>query len=546
MFIDSLLFLSKFSKMRYFSIFFLAVLAACQSTDVSKKKDDFREFKVIDSQYISKQDVFEGVLDEVLRFRESEIGKKSSTLIGPYVLEKSIPEIHTAIAEGKFTYEQLTLYYLSRIYEYDRLNKKAINSVIRINPEAIEQAKKADSQLKDKGTALDIQYSMWGIPVLVKDNINVSGIATTAGAVALLENDARDAKIITRLKEEGAVILGKANLSEWAYYFCGDCPSGWSAVGGQTLNPYGPRKFDTGGSSSGSGASVAANFAAVAIGSETAGSILSPSSQHALVGYKPTVGTLSGSGIVPISSYLDTAGPMAKNVMDNAILLNAMTQNVEVISKKEIAGLYESSLKGKRFGVFAGFQENSLFSQAIKDIESLGATVVVLEEKDVSLDGFISLLDQDMKRDLPNYFMGYANQSYRGYDLKRLVNFNKIDSVKTMPYGQRLFDNMIKKDLMSEEELQSLKRKLTTATQDYFYYYTRKNNLDGFISINNYTAAQAAVAFFPAMTVSMGYDDSGQPYGLTFIAPTEEDALLFKWAAAYEKATNHRQAPKGY
>lgn len=159
----------------------------------------------------------------------------------------------------------------------------------------------------------------------MKDNINVDGLATTAGSLVFKNNKTTDAFIIKRIKENGGIILGKTNLSEWANYLCLDCPNGYSAIGGQTLNPYGRKIFDTGGSSSGSGVAVATNYSAVAIGTETSGSILSPSSKNSLVGLKPTVGLLSRSGIVPISSTLDTPGPMTKNVIDNAILLSAMS-----------------------------------------------------------------------------------------------------------------------------------------------------------------------------------------------------------------------------
>src|SRR5690606_23680601 len=194
------------------------------------------------------------------------------------------------------------------------------NSVISLNPKVIEQAKQKDKEFKNKR----LKHPIFGMPILLKDNINTADMPTTAGAVVFQNNQTDDAFIVKQLKDKGALILGKANLSEWAYFFCGECPSGYSAIGGQTLNPYGRRVIDTGGSSSGSGVSVAANFCAAAIGSETAGSILSPASQNSVVGLKPTVGLLSRSGIVPISSTLDTPGPITKNVMDNAIVLDAM------------------------------------------------------------------------------------------------------------------------------------------------------------------------------------------------------------------------------
>ncbi|HSJ11407.1 MAG TPA: amidase family protein, partial [Gillisia sp.] len=203
-----------------------------------------------------------------------------------------------------------------------------------------------------------------------------------------------DAFIVQRLKENGALILGKANLSEWAYFFCGDCPSGYSAVGGQTLNPYGRKILDTGGSSSGSAVAIAANFAPAAVGSETSGSILSPSSQNSVVGLKPTVGVLSRGGIVPISSTLDTPGPITKFVIDNAILLSAMTgrdaEDPASVANKNIttdfySSITEKSLKGVRLGALKTLMEDSLYVAAVNDLRLAGAEVVVFEPEDIQL-----------------------------------------------------------------------------------------------------------------------------------------------------------------
>src|SRR5690606_185306 len=253
--------------------------------------------------------------------------------------------------------------------------------------------------------------------VLLKDNINTANMPTTAGAIALQNNQTEDAFIVTKLKENGALILGKANLSEWAYFFCGDCPSGYSAVGGQTLNPYGRKILDTGGSSSGSAVAVAANFAPVAVGSETSGSILSPSSQNSLVGLKPTVGVLSRGGIVPISSTLDTPGPITKSVIDNAILLSAMTgkdvddfaSNLNKNSSNDFyTSLSEAPLKGKRFGAIKALMEDSLYVAAVNDLKKAGAEVIEYEAEDISLPNFLRLLNLDMKKDLPEYFKKYG------------------------------------------------------------------------------------------------------------------------------------------
>ena len=537
--------------MRIFCYLFTATLLllscktqekASQTVATTKaKSSDFREFRVLDSEYINRTSVFKDYQQQIADF-------KNMDQYNDLILEKSIPELQQAVYDGELSYKTLTLFYLNRIYNYDRNNKKSLNTVISLNPDALKQAIDYDLRIQEnKRENIPFSpYTIMGMPVLLKDNINTAGMPTTAGAAALQYNQTNDARLVSHLKENGAVILGKANLSEWAYYFCGDCPSGYSAIGGQTLNPYGRRTMDTGGSSSGSGASIAANFAVAAVGSETAGSILSPSSQHSLVGYKPTVGSISGTGVVPISSYLDTAGPMTKSVVDNAILMQAM-QTMDVVNQEMIKDLQNASVKGKRFGVFPAFKSNPLYVSAIEKMQELGATIIELEERDLSLDGFIKLLNADMKRDLPSYFIGQAAPKYSDWDVQKVMDWNKTnDSLKTMPYGQRLFQGIIDETPVNDSEFYAFKTDLTTRAQDYYFFYTQTHNLDGFLSINNYSAAGAAIAMFPAMTVPMGYDEKGQPYGLTFIAPNEEDTLLYYWAAAYENATKHRKIPSNY
>lgn len=526
-------------------LYFLPLLfLACKSSDTGVKSSskDFREFKVIDSKYLVKDQIFGDLLDEVVSFRESGNLKD-------LILEKSIPEIQESIASGQLSYRDLTLFYLKRIYKYDRENSKSLNAVISINPNVLKQADAADKDLaflKEDGADI-VYHTLRGMPLLLKDNINTVDMPTTAGAAVLIGNQtSQNAKIVNNLRQEGAVILGKANLSEWAYFFCGDCPSGYSAVGGQTLNPYGRRSLDTGGSSSGSGVAVAANFAVAAIGTETSGSILSPSSQNSVVGYKPSTGTFSGSGIVPISSYLDTAGPMTKNVIDNAILSQALGVPFELIERSGTHNLENATVKGVRFGVWTSFRENPLYAQALLDLEKAGAVLIELDDSRPQLDGFLKLLNADMKRDLPAYFAGQSNSKYRGWDVKTVMDLNKKDSIRSMPYGQSLFQGIIDEPSITDGEFWEFKTSMTARAQEYFDKLIKTHDLSGFISINNYTAGTAAVAFFPAMTVPMGYDDKGEPYGLTFIAPNEEDRLLFNWAAAYEKMTHHRVMPQDY
>jgi amidase len=392
------------------------------------------------------------------------------------------------------------------------------------------------------------------MPILLKDNINAFGMSTTAGAVALRDNRTSDAFLVQQIKKAGGLILGKANLSEWAYFFCGNCPSGYSALGGQTLNPYGRKMIDTGGSSSGSGVAVAANFCAAAVGSETSGSILSPSSQNSVVGLKPTVGLISRSGVIPISETLDTAGPMARTVSDAAILLDAM-YGFDKDDKKSIRtthskGFYydnleKNALEGKRFAAVRRLMEDSLYVEAIEKLKELGATIVEIDETEASLPNFLRLLNLDMKKDLPVYMSNYANPSVKISTVQDVIDFNTQDSINFMPYGQALFRGIVA-DKGDTQYLRRIKDTLKTNGRKFFEQPFNADNLDGFLSINNYHAGYAAVAEYPAITVPMGYAENGAPKGLTFITRPNQEKYLLKWAKSYEQASKKRIAPVDY
>tara|TARA_R100001369_G_scaffold36196_2_gene61572 strand:- start:20326 stop:21960 length:1635 start_codon:yes stop_codon:yes gene_type:complete len=538
-------------------VLFLSIIAMIGCKDDSKQLTqteitqdttevkDFREFKVLDSKVIDVDSLWAPFNKELSAFSED----RYSELV-PLILDKDIPSLQKSVAANTFSYEELVLFYLKRIQKYDRNNDLSLNSVISLNPNVLEDARKRDQALKNKMQ----KHPIFGIPVLLKDNINTLDMPTTAGAVALKNNTTDDAFIVKRLKENGAIILGKANLSEWAYFFCGECPSGYSAVGGQTLNPYGRRTLDTGGSSSGSAVSVAANFAPVAVGSETAGSILSPASQNSLVGLKPTIGVLSRGGIVPISSYLDTPGPITKNVTDNAILFSAMSGRdsqdpASVENKNNTSNYYESlaevTLKGKRFGAIKSLMEDSLYVQALEDLKSAGAEIVEFEAEELELPNFTRFLNIEMKRDLPVYFKKYGNKDLQFKSVKDVVNYNNQDTLVRSPYGQKLFDGIVA-DLASSEEFAAIKDTLTTNGKQFFEVPMKEHNLDGILSINNYHAGFAAVAKYPAITVPMGYAADNAPKGLTFIARPYQEANLFTWAMAYEKASKKRVTPSNY
>ncbi|WP_460219770.1 amidase family protein [Psychroserpens sp. MEBiC05023] len=512
-------------------------------SDISTK--DFREFKILDSKHIKIDDIWNALNSEMQDFSETDYNT-----LKPLILEQDIPTLQKYMAEDKLTYEKLTKFYLYRIRAFDRDNYLSLNSVISINPNVINEAKQKDIEFRNR----KLKHPIFGMPILLKDNINTEAMPTTAGAVALKDNIVEDAFIVTQLKAKGALILGKTNLSEWAYFFCGDCPSGYSAIGGQTLNPYGRRIIDTGGSSSGSGVAVAANFCAAAIGSETSGSILSPSSQNSIVGLKPTIGLVSRGGIVPISSTLDTAGPMTKTVTDNAIVLDALFGE-DTSDSKSIYNLWESpfyyndlkdaSLKGKRFGAFNNLMEDELYAAAITIIKEQGAEIIQIDPLEIDLPAFIRLLNLDMKVDLVHYLDAYGNKDLGYNSIEDIMNFNLTDSLNIMPYGQRLFQG-ISDDIATDEEFAQIKNVLKTNGMRFFDEPMKANQLDGILSINNYHAGYAAVAEYPALTVPMGYTEEGEPKGLTFISTRLKEKQLLEWAYVYEQASKQRVAPKNY
>ena len=508
---------------------------------------DFREFKVLDSKYINAKELWIVFNKDLEDFTEAIYND-----LKPFILEQDIPTLQKHISEGKLSYEKFTKFYLYRIRKFDRENPLSLNSVIALNPNIIEQAKQKDKEFLNKR----LKHPVFGMPILLKDNVNAFGMPTTAGSVALKDNRTDDAFIVKQLKLHGALILGKANLSEWAYFFCGDCPSGYSAVGGQTLNPYGRRILDTGGSSSGSAVAVSANFCVAAVGSETSGSILSPSSQNSVVGLKPTIGILSRSGIVPISSTLDTPGPITKNIIDNAIMLDAMfgfdisdSASIEYDREGNYYGNLKNNglddLKGKRFGVFKRLMEDSLYVNAISVLKLQGAEIIEIEEEKIELPDFLRLLNLDMKKDLPVFLSTYGNSSLKVKSVQDVIEFNKTDSINTMPYGQKLFVGIVA-DNSTDAEFETIKRILKTNGRLYFDTPMLAHNLDGVLSINNYHAGFAAVAEYPALTVPMGYAKNGAPKGLTFIAKPLEESLLLKWAYAYGQASKMRIPPKDY
>ncbi|MFT7197464.1 MAG: amidase [Marinoscillum sp.] len=499
-------------------------------------------YRLIQSRISDKNDLWKNVADQIKYFSEEDY-----QALKPFILEQNIPTIQQHIESGKLTYEKLTQWYLYRIVKYENDSVKYLNNIISINPNAVAEAQKRDQNKSSE------DHPIYGMPILLKDNVNFEGLPTTAGTHLLRNNEASDAFIVKQIKEKGGIILGKTNLSEWANFLCYGCPNGYSAVGGQTLNPYGRKQFDTGGSSSGSGSSIAANYAVAAVGTETSGSILSPSSSNSIVGLKPTTGLLSRGGIVPLSSTLDTPGPMTKNVIDNAIFISAMTGEdpVDVATKdnpknkKYWQELQKSSLEGVRFGVNKSFLEDSIYKVNVARIVALGGIAVEFEPAEMDFEGFGTLLSADMRKDLPDYLDHYANETLSLRTVADIVAYNRLDSLDKIPYGQGRFESILDANL-NDEELAQLRLKLRSAGIGFFETAMQENELDVMLSINNWNAGHAAAANYPCLTVPMGYRTTGEPVGITFISRPFKEDMLLRIGYAFEQATKSRELPSYY
>jgi amidase len=547
-------------KKTVFLLLFISIVIGCQSSKETQPKVVFKKYdettalekqqnhknkrmrlKLFRSKYLDMNKVFRPFEADLAYFSEANY-----TALKPFVLEQDIPTLQKNIKEGVLSYEKLTLFYLYRIRKFESDSTLSLNSIISLNPNVLEEARARDKNKKENA-----EYSIYGMPIFLKDNINTADMPTTAGAIALAENkNIKDAFIVEKLRGKGALILGKVNLSEWAYFFCSGCPLGYSAIGGQTLNPYGRGVFETGGSSAGSGVAVAANFAVAAVGSETSGSITSPSSLNSVVGLKPTIGVLSRTGIVPISSTLDTPGPMTKNIIDNAIFMNAMRgfDKSDAASRDlnidYLKNGFKEDLKGRRLGVIKPLLTDSIYAVTMDKLRKAGAELIEITPPEVALKGFLTLLNIDMKHDLPEYLAEHADKSILVKSVNEVRLFNLKDTLLRAPYGQQLFDGIVE-DKTTLEELAVIKEELSTEGKKYLQAL-KDENLEAILSINNYHSGFAAVAKYPTLTVPMGYKNSGEPISLTFIGIPFTERKLLEIGSAFEQITKVRKMPKNY
>ena len=511
---------------------------------LAEHENERMHFQLLNSKVLDKNFLWAPFAEDLANFSEADYLSMKSM-----ILDRSIRELQQSVSSGALTYEQLVTFYIYRIREIESDNSRYLNGVISLNPDAIIRARRLD-EVRQLGTSI-LADSIFGIPVLLKDNINAAGMATTAGAVALQNNFTDNAFIAERLREKGAVIIGKANLSEWAYFFCNDCPSGYSAMGGQTLNPYGRFQFGTGGSSSGSGASTAANYATVAVGSETSGSILSPSSANSLVGLKPTTGSISRTGVVPISASLDTAGPMTRSVADLVILFNAMagydaTDTAMPLISADMQLVYrEVSLVGKRLGAQVRYADNEFYQNALMLLSANEASIVEVSFEAQRQPQFGEFLGVEMKRDLALYLEQHAADEVLIDSIASLKLFNEQDMNLRAPYGQAEIDMMDELNY-SGVEIEELRAELQDNARFQLDSIFEDLNIEVLISVNNQQASIAALANYPALTIPMGYEDDGRPIGITFIAPPFQEQLLIDVGVQFEQLIEARRTPADY
>jgi amidase len=496
----------------------------------------------------------------------------SEKLINAWLEEMTIRNLQQGYKDGKFTVSEVVSAYLGRINEIDKTGP-SLNSIIVINPDALHIAEELDRE-KAEGK---IRGPLFGVPVVLKDNIDTHDkMPTTAGATILRNSFPKaDSPVAKKLREAGAVIIAKSNLSEWANFRGNASTSGWSGVGGQTKNPYVLDRNPCG-SSSGSGVAVSANLCMIAIGTETNGSIVCPSNNNGIVGIKPTVGLLSRTGIIPISYTQDTPGPMARTVEDAAICLGALT-GVDQLDPKTIESggkyltdytpsLKKDGLKGKRIGIIkssGGFSAkvDELMRQAVIDIKAQGAVVLEVETPRGSAyeDASYEVMLYEFKDGLNKYFSGLGNDA-PVKTLSELIEFNKSDSIELRYFDQAILEQADKKgDLSSPDYKKSLVKMLRATRQKGIDSLMNSNHLDALIAPTGSPAwktdlllgdhyiggssSLAAISGYPAISVPLGFVEN-LPVGITFFARAWSEPVLIEIAYSYEQATKHRKAPK--
>lgn len=489
--------------------------------------------------------------------------------LSPYA---SAGEQQAAMTDGRVTSEQLVRAYIDRIARYDDAGPK-LNAVLALNPHALADARKADAERR----AGKVRGPLHGVPILLKDNIESwDDTPTTAGSLALAANvPARDAPVVKRLTDAGAIILGKANLSEWANFRSTRSVSGWSGVGGLVRNPYALNR-NACGSSSGSGAAVAAGLAAAALGTETDGSVTCPAAMNGVVGLKPTVGLVSRTYIVPLSPEQDTAGPMTRTVADAAALLTAMagtdpmdaaTAQADAHKTDYLAALASRPLKGARLGVWFPYkgrspESDAVFEATLAKLKAEGAELIVIKGPDDKTGNLIGDLEGaalrvEFKAALNDY-LASTPQAVKTRTLDELISFNAREARETQLFGQEIFQQAAEAPGLDDPTYKQKRIQARTLAREALDRMLAENRLDAIVSPSGGPASVSdhlvgarwlgspstlpAVSGYPHLTVPMGYV-FGLPIGVSFLGPAWSEGRLLSLGWHFEQATKARRKP---
>jgi amidase len=473
-----------------------------------------------------------------------------------FVLEATAPQLQADFAAGRYSASELVAYYVDRIRRLDAIQ---LRSVIELNPEALEIAARLDSER----SAGQVKGALHGVPILLKDNIGTGDrLHTTAGAAALSgARSDRDAHLVAGLREAGAIVLGKTNLSEWAYWMSYVAPSGFSALGGQVVSPYGAG-IDPFGSSTGSAVAVTMNLAAITVGTETAGSIVAPSARASVVGMRPSLGLVSRDRIVPISDECDTAGPIGRTVTDVAATLTAMTHTRDIRDRYSdraegvhgtdfMAALDRGALRGKRIGLIGialtgpadddWIIANSGFTGVVRAMEAAGAKVVVIRPAPFDFEGpgFVPEFNWGLREGV-NAYLAATEAPVR--TLADVIAFNDENPGRYAPWGQDRLRDCLWSPL-GEREARQISRANRQQARDYLTGLLEADDLDVLAGIDTLQSLIYPFAGFPAIAVPAGLYPGGAPFSVTFIGRPRADADLIGIAYAYEQASRLRVPP---
>lgn len=479
---------------------------------------------------------------------------KLKKLQSEWLDEATISAMQEKMSSGELTAEELTYMYIDTISH----RNQNINAVLELNPQAVQIARALDIERREKG----IRSLLHGIPILLKDNMGTRDMMhTSCGSLALKDFYAvEDSFLVKKLRDVGAIILGKTNMTEWANFMSDRMTNGWSSRGGQVNNPYG--LFDVGGSSSGAGAGIAANMAAVAIGTETSGSILNPSAQNSLVGIKPTVGTISRTGVIPLSCTQDTPGPMARTVHDAAITFNLLigtdpedpvTEGASCLEGIDWTSVLDTrALEGVRLGVARTIFERevsterlNLFDAALKELEAAGA--VILDDIDLGTmenDLGYNVLIYEFKATL-NAYLGKTPAINPIRTLSDIIEFNNKHAEETLKFGQVMLEKVDRTSgaLTERAYIEALLRNRHLAGDIALGKALDEHTIQALVFPQDHGCSFGAAAGYPSVTVPAAYSEAGEPFGITFSGKAFTEPELIGYAYAFEQRVNARRKP---